>query len=57
MLEKLFKLQAHNTTIKTEIIFGIITYVILKLFTLKTKDLNPALVILALIFIIKILFL
>ena len=35
------------------IVFGIITYVILKLITFKTKDLNPLLVILAILFILR----
>ena len=40
-------------SISTGLIFGTISYVLLKLFTGKSKDLNPVIVVIALLFVIK----
>ena len=40
-------------SISTGLIFGTISYVLLKVFTGKSKDLNPVIVVIALLFVIK----
>lgn len=40
-------------SISEGLVFGVLSYVILKLFTGKSKDLNPVIIIVAILFLLK----
>ena len=61
MLEKLFKLKQNNTTVKTEITagisIGIISYVVINLACKKWREISPIMYVLAVLFVLKYIFL